>query len=126
MQPRARTLDVARAAAPAAFGPRSLMWWGTLGIMLIEGTAFALAIGAYFYLRDAHRRRGRRTASPPPACAGARSTRSILLASLRAEPARASGPPSSVDLARRADLAGRLPGVRASPSTSCACSSSRT
>jgi heme/copper-type cytochrome/quinol oxidase subunit 3 len=27
------------------------MWWGTLGIVLIEGAAFALAIGAYFYLR---------------------------------------------------------------------------
>jgi heme/copper-type cytochrome/quinol oxidase subunit 3 len=26
------------------------MWWGTMGIVLIEGTAFALAIGAYFFL----------------------------------------------------------------------------
>jgi len=26
------------------------MWWGTMGIILIEGTAFALAIGAYFFL----------------------------------------------------------------------------
>ena len=27
-------------------------WWGTLsGIVIIETTAFALAIGAYFYLR---------------------------------------------------------------------------
>jgi heme/copper-type cytochrome/quinol oxidase subunit 3 len=26
------------------------MWWGTMGIILIEGMAFALAIGAYFYL----------------------------------------------------------------------------
>jgi cytochrome c oxidase subunit 3 len=34
-----------------AFGSRSLMWWGTMGIVLIEGTAFGLAIGAYFYLR---------------------------------------------------------------------------
>ncbi len=28
------------------------MWWGTLGLVLIEGTAFALAIAAYFYLRE--------------------------------------------------------------------------
>ncbi len=45
----ARTLDVG-ALPPGAFGSRSLMWWGTLGIVLIEGMAFALAIGAYFYL----------------------------------------------------------------------------
>jgi heme/copper-type cytochrome/quinol oxidase subunit 3 len=47
---RTATLDVSR-LAPGAFGYRSLMWWGTLGIVLIEGAAFALAIGAYFYLR---------------------------------------------------------------------------
>ena len=33
-----------------AFGPRSIMWWGTVGVAAIEGTVFALAIGAYFYL----------------------------------------------------------------------------
>jgi heme/copper-type cytochrome/quinol oxidase subunit 3 len=35
-----------------AFGNRSLMWWGTLGLIAIEGTVFALAIVAYFYLRS--------------------------------------------------------------------------
>ena len=44
-----RTLDVGM-LPPGAFGSRSLMWWGTLGIVLIEGTAFALAIGSYFFL----------------------------------------------------------------------------
>lgn len=34
-----------------AFGHRGLMWWGTLGIIVIEGTMFAMLIGAYFYLR---------------------------------------------------------------------------
>jgi len=43
-----RTLDVGT-LPPGAFGSRSLMWWGTMGIVLIEGTVFALAIGAYFY-----------------------------------------------------------------------------
>ena len=33
-----------------AFGPRSLMWWGILGFMLIEGAGFLLAGGAYFFL----------------------------------------------------------------------------
>jgi len=46
----AATLDVSM-LAPGAFGHRSLMWWGTLGLVVIEGTAFALAVGAYFYLR---------------------------------------------------------------------------
>jgi heme/copper-type cytochrome/quinol oxidase subunit 3 len=53
-----RTLDVA-ALAPGAFGTRSLMWWGTMGIVLIEGTVFALAIAAYFYFRT-------RTVAWPP------------------------------------------------------------
>jgi heme/copper-type cytochrome/quinol oxidase subunit 3 len=44
-----RTLDVG-ALPRGAFGSRSLMWWATLGIVLIEGTVFALGIGAYFYL----------------------------------------------------------------------------
>ncbi|MCU1385904.1 MAG: cytochrome oxidase subunit [Acidobacteria bacterium] len=45
-----RTLDVG-ALPPGAFGSRSLMWWGTMGIVIIEGTVFALAIAAYFFYR---------------------------------------------------------------------------
>jgi cytochrome c oxidase subunit III len=45
-----RTVDVSH-LAPGAFGYRSLLWWGTLGIVMIETMAFALAIGSYFYLR---------------------------------------------------------------------------
>ena len=33
-----------------AFGHKSLMWWGTLGMMAIEGMAFALAAVMYFYI----------------------------------------------------------------------------
>jgi heme/copper-type cytochrome/quinol oxidase subunit 3 len=47
---RAPALDVSR-LAPGAYGSRSILWWGTMGIILIEGTAFALVIGSYFYLR---------------------------------------------------------------------------
>lgn len=39
------------ALPPYAYGQRSILWWGTLGFCLIEGTAFALALVAYFYLR---------------------------------------------------------------------------
>lgn len=50
MSPASRTLDVS-GLAPGAFGHRTLLWWGTLGLMVIEGTAFALAIAVYFYIR---------------------------------------------------------------------------
>jgi len=46
----ARTLDVG-GLPPGAFGSRSLMWWGTMGIVIIEGTVFALAVAVYFYYR---------------------------------------------------------------------------
>jgi len=36
----------------SADGSRSIVWWGNIGFMLIEGTAFALAAGAYLYLRS--------------------------------------------------------------------------
>ena len=50
MNEQARTLDVS-SLAPGAFGHRSLLWWGTMGLIVIEGTAFMLAIAVYFYLR---------------------------------------------------------------------------
>ncbi|MBW9102486.1 cytochrome c oxidase subunit 3 [Paraburkholderia phenoliruptrix] len=34
------------------FGHRSLMWWGTMCLILIEGTVFAIAAMMYFYLRS--------------------------------------------------------------------------
>jgi heme/copper-type cytochrome/quinol oxidase subunit 3 len=34
------------------FGHRSLMWWSTMGLMLIEGTVFAIGVMMYFYLRS--------------------------------------------------------------------------
>ena len=33
-----------------AFGHRSLMWWGTMGVIVIEGTIFALAMATHLYL----------------------------------------------------------------------------
>ena len=43
-------LDVSRLPA-YAFGPRGLLWWGTMGIVAIEGMMFAIFIVTYFYLR---------------------------------------------------------------------------
>jgi cytochrome c oxidase subunit 3 len=33
------------------FGTSSLMWWSTMGLMVIEGTVFAIGVMMYFYLR---------------------------------------------------------------------------
>jgi len=44
-----RSLDVS--ALPSyKFGHASLMWWGLMGLIAIEGTAFALTLAMYFYL----------------------------------------------------------------------------
>ena len=32
------------------FGPRMTTWWGTLSFCILEGTGFALGVGAYLYL----------------------------------------------------------------------------
>ena len=48
---KGRALDVS-GLSTVVFSHRSMMWWGTLGLMAIEGTVFALAIMAYFYLRS--------------------------------------------------------------------------
>lgn len=48
---RGDALDVA--GLPSyGFSHRSLMWWGTAGMMAIEGSAFAFMIVIYFYLRS--------------------------------------------------------------------------
>ena len=49
--PQQRSLDVAELPS-YAFSHHSPMWWGTLGMMAIEGTVFALVIATYFYLRS--------------------------------------------------------------------------
>jgi cytochrome c oxidase subunit I+III len=35
-----------------AFGHRSVLWWGTMGLIAIEGTMFAMLIASYFYLHQ--------------------------------------------------------------------------
>jgi heme/copper-type cytochrome/quinol oxidase subunit 3 len=45
-----RVLDVA-ALPRTVFGNQGLIWWGTTGFMVIEGSMFVIAIVVYFYLR---------------------------------------------------------------------------
>ena len=57
--PHGPAMDLSR-LPEGGFGARNVIWWGNLAFMLIEGTAFVLAMGAYLYLR------GRGGAWPPP------------------------------------------------------------
>jgi cytochrome c oxidase subunit I+III len=50
MTPPVRDVDVSD-LPDFAFGPAGLIWWGTLGFMVIEATMFVVAFVAYFYLR---------------------------------------------------------------------------
>jgi len=51
MRPLRPTVDVAELPT-VTFGQRSLMWWGTLGYMIIEGWTTALLVVSYLYLRQ--------------------------------------------------------------------------
>jgi heme/copper-type cytochrome/quinol oxidase subunit 3 len=48
---RGDALDVADLPS-YGFGTRRLMWWGTAGMMAIEGVGFAFMVVVYFYLRN--------------------------------------------------------------------------
>jgi heme/copper-type cytochrome/quinol oxidase subunit 3 len=72
-------LDVAELPS-FGFSHRSLMWWGTAGMMALEGTVFALALVVYFYLR-VHSTTWPMSSLPPELQWGTLNTL-ILLASL--------------------------------------------
>ena len=86
----ARTLDVS-GLAPGAFGSRSLMWWGTMGMVLIEGMAFALAIAMYFYLRTQAPHWPPDGVAPPALRWGTLNTIILLLSMIPNELARRAG-----------------------------------
>jgi len=65
-----------------AFGHRSLTWWGVVGFMVIEGTAFALTMAAYFFLMSQEQEWAPRPWSPPGLLAGTLFTLLILLSEI--------------------------------------------
>jgi cytochrome c oxidase subunit 3 len=78
-EPGRQALDVS--GLPSfAYSHHSVMWWGTLGVIAIEGTVFALTIMAYFYVRS-HSDTWPITAMPPALHWGTLNTL-IMLASL--------------------------------------------
>jgi cytochrome c oxidase subunit III len=48
---RRRVVDVSDVPDQGAFGHHGLIWWGTIGFMVIEGSMFVMVIITYFYLR---------------------------------------------------------------------------
>jgi cytochrome c oxidase subunit 3 len=72
-------LDVAQLPS-YAFGHRSLMWWGTMGVIAIEATVFGLAVMSYFFLRSQAREWP--LGVPPPELLWGTLNTVILLASL--------------------------------------------
>ncbi|HEX5539363.1 MAG TPA: cytochrome c oxidase subunit 3 [Methylophilaceae bacterium] len=63
------------------FGHRSLMWWGTIGLMVIEGTVFALCVMIYFYLRS-HASAWPMSEAPPGLLWGSVNTLILLVSCL--------------------------------------------
>jgi cytochrome c oxidase subunit III len=49
MSPVRSSVNVA-ALPTTVFGPRALLWWGTLSFMVIEGTTLFICVAAYLYL----------------------------------------------------------------------------
>ena len=79
--PRSSTTALEVSGLPSyAFSHRSPMWWGTLGMIAIEGTVFALVIATYFYLRS-HSATWPMTSLPPDLLWGTVNT-GIMLGSL--------------------------------------------
>jgi cytochrome c oxidase subunit III len=64
-----------------AFGTRSLTWWGVVGFMLIEGSGFALAIAAYFFLM-AGTSQWPQSALPPSLLWGSLTVATMLLSEI--------------------------------------------
>jgi len=74
------TLDVS-ALPNLVFGARAPIWWGVVGLLLIEGTALALVAAAYLYLRlnfEAWPPPG----TPPPRLGAATADLVVMLASV--------------------------------------------
>lgn len=71
------------AALPThAMGNRSLTWWGVIAFMVIEGAAFAMAIGAYFFLMAQEREWPPAPLRPPDLLPGVIFTIIILLSEI--------------------------------------------
>ena len=76
-----RVVGDTSALATVSFGRRSLLWWGTLGYMVIEGWTLAVCAATYLYLRGAAPR-WPPAEVPPPGLGMATANVCLMLASL--------------------------------------------
>jgi cytochrome c oxidase subunit 3 len=74
------TLDVSHLPT-YAFGHRSLMWWATGGMIVIEGMMFAIALVTYYYLRG-RAMHWPMSAAPPDLLFGTLNTIVLLVSGL--------------------------------------------
>jgi heme/copper-type cytochrome/quinol oxidase subunit 3 len=81
MQKPQFTADLSRLPTHA-FGNRALTWWGEIAFFLIEGTAFALAIAAYFFLMNQEQLWPPPPVAPPDLLPGTLFTILILLSEI--------------------------------------------
>lgn len=65
-----------------AFGDRSLTWWGIVAFFLIEGTAFVLALAAYFFIMNQEQAWPPPPYAPPALLAGTLFTMLLLLSEI--------------------------------------------
>jgi len=65
-----------------AFSYRSLTWWGIIGFMVIEGSAFLMSFAAYFFLMSQEQEWAPRTWLPPGLLAGTIFTVVLLLSEI--------------------------------------------
>ena len=74
-----------------AFGHRSLLWWGTLGLIAIEGTVFALLIVSYLYLKGRNAEWPPAGVAPPAVFWGTVNTLILLASAVPNELAKRAG-----------------------------------
>jgi len=73
-------LDVAHLPS-LAFGPRTTIWWGVIGLLAIEGTMFAILLATYFYLKQ-NFPQWPPAGTPPPDLVAGSINMALLLASI--------------------------------------------
>lgn len=106
---RGRALDVSELPT-VVFSHRSLMWWGTLGMMAIEGTVFALVVMTYFYLRS-HQDTWPITSNPPDLLWGTLNTAVMIVSFLPAHLAKRAAERMELKPVRRWLVASCLFGI---------------
>jgi heme/copper-type cytochrome/quinol oxidase subunit 3 len=82
MTPRPSFVEDVSTLPTHAFGNRSLTWWGIIAFMVIEGSFFALAIAAYFFLMAQEQNWAPGPWQPPGIVAGTLFTLVMLLSEI--------------------------------------------